>query len=161
MGLKKRALDEACQERAGAARESCPSGRPHSGFRTAQRSTLGCVLVVDDDPLVLTMTERTLSRHGFQILTASDGGSAVQVFREERHRIDVVVLDMTMPDMDGIETCVALYGEDTSVRVIFSSGYEASVAEAAELPDCVKGFVQKPYRPSEMASLIQRVIEED
>jgi two-component system cell cycle sensor histidine kinase/response regulator CckA len=162
----KRIRDEQL-ERASAAREehwvknqeAYPSQRPKSEIRAPTKATAGRVLVVDDDALVLAMTERTLRRHGFTIITAADGPTALQIYREEGHAIDLVVLDVTMPDMSGIETCIALYELDDDVRVIFSSGYDAEVAESQELPDCVEAFVQKPYRPSELAELMQRLLD--
>ncbi len=156
-------------ERASTAREehwgdtpdAHPSQRPKSEIRAPTKVTVGRVLVVDDDPLVLAMTERTLRRQGFEIITAADGPTALQIYREEGHAIDLVVLDVTMPDMSGIETCVALYALDEEVRVIFSSGYDAGVAEAEQLPDCVEAFVQKPYRPSELAELMRSLIDSE
>jgi CheY-like chemotaxis protein len=117
--------------------------------------------VVDDDPLILAMTERALRRFGFEIITAADGPTAVEIYREEGHAIDLVLLDVTMPNMNGIDTCLALHDLDPELQVIFSSGYDAGVTESAELPDCVRAFVQKPYRPSELAALLQGLIDDE
>lgn len=137
------------------------SHRVESEVRGKPRATCGKLLVVDDDPLVLAMTERALRHYGFEVLTAADGPTAVELYRDEGKTIDLVVLDMTMPGMDGIDTCVALYKLDVRVHVIFASGYDSGAADSGELPDCVKGFVQKPYRPSELVDLINGVIATD
>jgi DNA-binding response OmpR family regulator len=165
---KKRILDErmerdsaARHEPWGTAQDAYPSQRPRSEIRPPRRATIGRVLVVDDDALILAMTERTLRHHGFEIITAADGPTAVQIYREEGHAIDLVVLDVTMPEMNGMETCVALYELDANLRVIFSSGYDPEAAETSQLPDCVRAFVQKPYRPSELAAVMQALIDEE
>ena len=165
---KKRTRDDqlerasaAREEHWGATQDAYPSQRPTSEIRAPTKATVGRVLVVDDDPLVLAMTERSLRYHGFAIITAADGATALQIYGEEGRAIDLVLLDVTMPDMSGIETCIALYAIDEDVRVIFSSGYDAGVAELDALPDCVKAFVQKPYRPSELAALMQRLLDSD
>jgi DNA-binding response OmpR family regulator len=164
--MKKRILDErmerdsaARHEPWGTAQDAYPSQRPRSEIRPPRPATVGRVLVVDDDPLILAMTERTLRHHGFEIITAADGPTAVQIYREEGHAIDLVVLDMTMPEMSGIETCLALHEVDAELRVIFASGYHPEATESSQLPDCVKAFVQKPYRPSELAALMRALID--
>ena len=148
-------------EPGGTAPDAYPSQRPRSEIRPPRPTTRGRVLVVDDDALVLSMMERALRRFGFEIITAADGPTGLQIYREEGHAIDLVVLDVNMPNMGGMETCSALYGIDPGVRVIFSSGYDARAAGGTDLPSCVKAFVQKPYRPSEFAELLQGLLDEE
>ena len=141
-----------------ASAKGCEQARMVSDIRTAAPSDQGRVLVVDDDPLVLGMTERALRRYGFEVVTASDGPSAIELYRAEASSLDLVILDLTMPGMDGVDTCIELYKVNPDVEVVFASGYDAGAAESGDLPDCVKGFVQKPYRPSDLAQLLYGVI---
>lgn len=118
----------------------------------------GTLLVIDDDDIVRTVTARMLQRSGFEVLTAPDGAAGVEVFRDNAGAIRVVILDMTMPRMDGHETFRALQDVDATVRVVLSSGYAeqdaASIFSVAELA----GFIQKPYTAEELIATVRTVL---
>jgi len=113
------------------------------------------VLVVDDDPDVLEIAQEFLIRADFRVLTADGGVRALEVFREWGEKIDVVVLDLSMPDMDGDATFEEIRKMRSDVRVVIVSGYSESMATghftAAGSAD---GFLSKPYLPE---ALIERV----
>ena len=104
----------------------------------------GLVLVVDDDRSVNKVASMMLSRAGYEVLNAYDGKEAVRIFRDRSEDLDCVILDLTMPRMNGSETCRAIK-RIRDVPVILSSGYnEEEVLNAfADLE--LAGFVQKPY----------------
>ena len=114
----------------------------------------GTILVVDDDDNVRLVCSTMLEQAGFDVLTAGDGREGVAVY--ERHRADIVgvVLDLTMPVMDGRETAAALLVIDPQVRILLSSGYSEQEAIREFIDWQPAGFVQKPYRS---ADLIQRI----
>jgi len=80
------------------------------------------VLVVDDDPSVLTSLERAFRLRGFAVLTATTGTQAVQLYRCHRRAISVVLMDVQMPDLDGPQTLAALRQIDPDLRCCFMSG---------------------------------------
>ena len=109
------------------------------------------VLIVDDEPTVQKMTSRLLRKHGYDVLLASDGFEALTVFEEHRDAIDVVLLDMTMPRMDGPTTYDELIKIAPNVRVLFSSGYDhAGVRQSSNVD-----FIHKPYSSNELVARLR------
>ncbi len=106
----------------------------------------GTVLFVDDEPVVLSSGSALLQRLGFQVLTARDGQSAVTVFKAHADEIKCAILDVTMPGMDGAQTCQQLREIAPNLPVLFCSGHlEADVAQRlANLGPAP--FVQKPFQ---------------
>jgi len=101
------------------------------------------VFVVDDEEVVREVAREMLQALGYRVYEARDGVEAIEFFRDHHHEVDVVLLDMTMPRMDGEETYHALREMKPAVRVVLSSGFEEQDAGAA-LPN-LSGFIQKPY----------------
>ncbi len=105
----------------------------------------GTILVVDDEATVRQLAYEILKKLGFNVLTASDGLEALEMFRQRPGEIRTVLLDATMPHLDGPETLRTLRRDGINVRVILSSGYsEANIAEQCgdARPDA---FIEKPY----------------
>jgi CheY-like chemotaxis protein/two-component sensor histidine kinase len=90
-----------------------PASAPARANRDA--STLGTVLVIDDDPAMRTLMERILGREGFHVVTAPDGPTGIELARRERPR--VITLDLLMPGMDGWEVLGALKAEDDLAHI--------------------------------------------
>ncbi|MEZ5575655.1 MAG: response regulator [Candidatus Competibacteraceae bacterium] len=105
----------------------------------------GTILLVDDEESVRTLGTRMLERIGFKVLVAADGQEALDIYRKRRDEIALILLDLTMPQMDGEATLHELRRIDAKVRVVISSGYtEAEIApQFAGKP--LFGFLQKPY----------------
>ncbi len=106
------------------------------------------------------MIGEVLESEGFEVLRAEDGSRGVALFREGRDRVDVVLLDLSMPGLSGEETFRRLREIDPGVRVILSSGYdhdEASGRFGAARP---AGFIQKPYRPEQLVAEIGRCLRQ-
>ncbi len=83
----------------------------------------GTILVVDDEESVRAVAKRILQRGGFSVITASDGAQAIEIFKERGAEIDAVLLDLTMPKMDGEETLKTLREMRQHITVVISSGY--------------------------------------
>jgi len=105
----------------------------------------GTVLLVDDDPVVRTTTERLLRKWGLTVLTASDGREALSMFRTHRGEIRVVLLDLIMPNMPGEETFTALRRLDPKIRVLIVSGQGDSDRANTILSRGAEGMLAKPY----------------
>ena len=100
----------------------------------------GTILVVDDEPLLRNVAARLLEGLGYLALTAPDGESALKILREEDGKIDLVLLDLFMPGLSGLQTWEQLRALYPGVRVLFSSGY----GEEEKLPPGAD-FLPKPY----------------
>ena len=118
------------------------------------------ILLVDDEELVRTVAERMLERRGYQVLCASDGDEAVEIFDKEGETIDVVLLDLTMPKVSGRAAFRMLRERSADLPVILCSGYvvdtEAFAEETGLRPD---GALQKPFDPQELFSEMRRVLD--
>ncbi len=105
----------------------------------------GLVLVVDDEEMVLTLAEATLTRYGYEVLTAANGEVGVEMVRERGAEIDLVILDLTMPVMGGEQALAKMRALRPSLPVILSSGYDRREAETRFSNQDLSGFIQKPY----------------
>ncbi len=120
----------------------------------------GTVLLVDDEEGVRSMAHRMLERLGFRVLTAVDGLEAVDCFRRHHGEIRLVLLDMTMPRMDGVEAFRALRAIRPDVKVILTSGYSEQMAAEQVGENGPAAFLQKPYRPADLVHKIDDVLDQ-
>ncbi len=119
----------------------------------------GTVLIVDDEDAILEIASLMLENVGFKTLTAVDGLDAVQTYREHRNEITAVLLDMTMPKMDGQECFQALHEINSDIIVILSSGYNEQDAISNFTNKGLAGFIQKPYRAEALEQVIRTAID--
>jgi signal transduction histidine kinase/CheY-like chemotaxis protein len=117
----------------------------------------GVVLVVDDEHLVLRVAQSVLVEAGYEVLTATNGVEALDMCDARSGRIDVVLLDMTMPVMGGEEAMAQLGSRWPNVAVIATSGYDREEAERRFAPRPA-GFLQKPYTSAQLTSKIAEVL---
>ncbi|MBE0611807.1 MAG: response regulator, partial [Dehalococcoidia bacterium] len=120
-------------------------------------SPRGTVLVVDDDETVRTVTRRMLEQGGFSVVLAADGAQAIETYRTTPG-IALVIMDMTMPRMDGEECFRGLRHIDPTVRVLLTSGYNEQDATERFVGKGLSGFIQKPYRPSELLAKVEAAL---
>ncbi len=114
------------------------------------------VLLIDDEETVRDMVGEVLEHEGVSVLRAEDGAKGLAVFRGEHERVDVVLLDLSMPGLSGEETYRRLREIDPGVRVILSSGYDREEARGRFGEGAPAGFIQKPYRPEQLMAEIGR-----
>lgn len=100
-----------------------------------------------------------LTAMGFHVRVAADGRQAVEVFRKERDAIRLVLLDLTMPHLDGEETFRELRGIRGDVRAILSSGYNEQTATSHFTGAGLAAFIQKPYRYEDLQAVVRKAIE--
>ncbi|HWZ90229.1 MAG TPA: response regulator [Polyangiaceae bacterium] len=110
----------------------------------------GVALVVDDDQGVREAASRLLEFFGFRVLQAVDGRHGTEVFRQHHGEIVVVILDMTMPEMNGEETFREIRRVRSDVPVILTSGYNEIEATRRFTAKGLAGFLQKPFTPKEL-----------
>lgn len=109
----------------------------------------GMVLIVDDEPVVRSLMVRIFKRYGVATLTAEDGLHSLEVFREHESEIALVILDMNMPGLNGVETLHALRAMRDDLPIILSSGYDEHSLGDVQANECTS-FVRKPYKPSDL-----------
>ena len=93
---------------------------------------------------------------GYEVLIARSGKSAIEVYKHHKDTIDLVILDMIMPDMGGEETYDMLKAENPDVKVLLASGYSMESRAASILERGCKGFIQKPFN---IQSLSQKIFD--
>jgi nitrogen-specific signal transduction histidine kinase/ActR/RegA family two-component response regulator len=119
------------------------------------RSAAGTILLVDDEGMIRQLGRVVLESAGYTVLEAEDGVEAVDVFRREHPRIDLVILDLTMPRLSGRDAFRQIQEIDPAARVLFSSGYSADDLSEA---DGAKGLLSKPYRPPDLLAAVRRAV---
>lgn len=123
-----------------------------------QRTDAGTALVVDDEELVREVCMEYLNDMGMQTLGAADGREAVDIFRRNMNNITFVILDLTMPHMDGVATLHELRLLQPDVKVIISSGHATETAAKAFVNDKPDGYIQKPFQMGDLQEVISRAI---
>ena len=119
------------------------------------------VLIVDDDQGVLDVAKRMLEHKGFQVFTAADGQEGVERFRLHSDEIALVLLDMTMPLMDGKEAFQEIKRIRPDARVILASGYDEQEATSRFTAKGLAGFIQKPYQSASLLEAIYKALEQN
>jgi len=117
------------------------------------------ILLVDDENTVTDVVEKALTLIGYQVILARRGKEAVEVYRNNQHRIALVVLDMIMPDMSGGKTYDLLKEINPLVKVILSSGYSFNGEAAKIVARGCSGFIQKPYGIKELSQAIREILD--
>ena len=118
------------------------------------------VLVIDDQETLLTVVLDMLTAKGMNVLTARSGREGLRMFQENAQTIDVVLLDMKMPDLNGDEVFAELEALDPKVRVIITTGYEEREALAHFNGQQKVAFIQKPYRFKILVEMIAAILAE-
>jgi PAS domain S-box-containing protein len=117
------------------------------------------VLLVDDEEMVIDVGMQMLKKLGYEVLIARGGREALELCNKNRDEIDMVLLDMIMPDMGGSETYDRMRGINPNLKVLLSSGYSIN-GQAKEILDrgC-DGFLQKPFKLEELSEKIREIID--
>ncbi|MEW6711629.1 MAG: response regulator, partial [Candidatus Riflebacteria bacterium] len=118
----------------------------------------GVILLIDDEEIILSTISAILIELGYEVITASNGEEGVKIYSAERERIDLVIVDMIMPIMNGKECYLKLRQLCPDVRIILASGFskEEDLTELKENGLC--GFLQKPYGTNELSQLVKKTI---
>lgn len=132
-----------------------PSSSQTSVQKDIQLSS-GTVLVIDDEEPVREAVHDILELHGFEVITAANGRLGLERYKTDHHAIDLVLLDWSMPEMNGSETFEALRQFDPTVRIILSSGYSEMETTDKLRTEQLVGYLQKPYSLSKLADVVMQ-----
>jgi CheY-like chemotaxis protein len=116
------------------------------------------IMVVDDEEFLCELAREILIPMGYRVITASNGIEALSLF--DREPVNLVVLDIVMPRMGGKETFIQLRKRDAALPVVVSSGFSRH-GQAHDLMEMgANAFVQKPYRPKDLAQVIRETLDQ-
>lgn len=110
----------------------------------------GGILLVDDELLIREIGQALLEEHGYQVYLAADGGQALEVYERERDHISLVIMDVIMPVMGGMEALRRLTASYPDIKVLLSSGFHQDESNDSFIALGAKGFVRKPYHAEEL-----------
>ncbi len=119
----------------------------------------GTVLPVDDEPMVMDVGGPMQEKLGYRVMSALGGRAAVERVQEQRGRIDLVILDMVMPDLNGGETFDLLKEADPGIKVLLSSGYSLDGQARDILRRGCDGFIQKPFGLYELSRKLNEILQ--
>ncbi|MBF0550079.1 MAG: response regulator [Deltaproteobacteria bacterium] len=119
------------------------------------------ILLVDDEDFIRNVGRQVLTKFGYTVFTASDGESALVLYREKGKNIDLVLMDLIMPGMGGRKCLTELLKINPDLKVIMASGFAGPEPANLAIKDGARGFLNKPYETREMLRLIRQVLEQD
>jgi CheY-like chemotaxis protein len=134
-------------------RASVTSDVTVSAENLAQHST---VLVVEDETNLLTLLTDGLSRVGFRVLVAKDGLEAVELYQRHRNEIDLVLMDLGLPKLSGLDAVKRLKQVNSDIKIIVSTGYLEPELKTELMAAGVKDYIQKPYVVTDILRTISR-----
>jgi len=118
----------------------------------------GTILLVDDEEAVLEVGEKLLKVMGYHVLTAREGREAIDVYKKHRETVDLVLLDIIMPNMKGGEVFDCLKEINPDIKVLLSSGYSIDGEASKILERGGKGFIQKPFHLERLSETIRAIL---
>ena len=119
------------------------------------------ILLVDDEETIREIGENTITRFGYKVITAPDGESALELYREKKNKIDLIILDLIMPGMGGRKCLEKLLKINPQTRVLIASGYSVNGPTKGALEAGAKDFIRKPYDVNQMLKAIRETLDKD
>ncbi|MDA3850601.1 MAG: response regulator [Spirochaetaceae bacterium] len=119
------------------------------------------ILVAEDERIIRNLTDVTLKKAGYNVLLAEDGLQAIEIFKDNQENIDLLMLDVMMPNLNGWEAYQTINRINPDVPVIFCSGYSDDILKEEYLHEVPAEIVQKPYRLNVLLERIAQVIKKD
>ncbi len=127
-----------------------------------QRQPVGgneSILLVDDEKLLLELGETILSQVGYRVMTAQSGEEALDIYREHKDRLDLVITDLGMPGMGGYKTLKTILEINPQAKVVIASGYMATSHVKTALESGAAGYVAKPFGRMELLTKIREELD--
>jgi len=121
----------------------------------------GTILMVDDESIILEVGEEMLKQMGYKVLLARGGKEAVDLYEKNKGEIDLVILDMIMPGMDGGKTYERMKELDPDVKVLLASGYSVTSQVTHILEQGCNGFIQKPFNMKRLSHKIMEILDRE
>ncbi len=119
------------------------------------------ILLVDDEEVLRNLGHEILTNKGYTVFLASNGLEAIQWYEKQEGNIDLVILDMIMPKMDGVETYKHLKAMNSSLKILISSGYSHDSPSHTDFQNGIEGFVQKPYKIDALTKKVREILDKE
>jgi CheY-like chemotaxis protein len=116
------------------------------------------VLLIDDEGMIIDVGEQMLKTIGYKVILAGSGKEAIELFKENQDKIDMVILDMIMPGVSGGETYDRIKEINPRVKVLLSSGYSIDGQAEEILERGCNSFIQKPYNIKELSYKLREIL---
>jgi DNA-binding NtrC family response regulator len=116
------------------------------------------ILVVDDEPIACSRLKTALEKHGYSVKTCRGGSEAIVQLRE--HEFDVVVTDLRMDDVDGLQVLEAVQRSHPATKTILITGYATVEVAREALTKGAFDFIAKPFQPRDLRAIIERAARE-
>jgi two-component system cell cycle sensor histidine kinase/response regulator CckA len=117
------------------------------------------ILLVDDDEMVIDVSQQLLGKLGYTVFTASNGHEAIEIYQKHYNEISLVIIDMIMPDLNGGETYDELKNINPDIKALLSSGYSIDGLAQDILNRGCNGFIQKPFNINKLSCKVRDVLE--
>jgi PAS domain S-box-containing protein len=117
------------------------------------------ILVVDDESSILDITRDTLLMYSYNVLTATDGAEAIAIYAQHKDKVDVVISDIMMPNLDGITATRAMRRMNQSLNIILTSGRQANDPISPKIDFVVQAFLRKPYTAETLLNLLRKTLD--
>ena len=139
----------------GERREEAPILAPETATARGHEN----ILVVDDEPGLRALAKSGLRQRGFDVVTVESGEQALEILKQGEPRVDVVVLDLTMPGLSGEKVLRAIRGFRPGLPVLIASGYATVQSQSSWVAAGAVGFIAKPYRIQDLAGKLREVLD--
>ena len=116
------------------------------------------VLLVDDEEIVLEVWNQILQKMGYFVIEAKNGKDAIEIYKVKKSRISLVIIDLSMPVMDGERTSERLKAINPEIKILLSTGWNLAGRAAEKLKYCCDGIIQKPYTMKELSAKMAEIL---
>ncbi|MBN2420028.1 MAG: response regulator, partial [Deltaproteobacteria bacterium] len=117
------------------------------------------ILIVDDELFVRELGVQILAKFGYNVIAASDGETAIEIYFKNRDKISLVILDLIMPGMGGKKCLNEILKKDPEAKVVIASGFSPDGDAKSAMDSGAKGFISKPYNVRNMLKEVRKVID--
>jgi len=136
-----------------------PDASPVASAREAKGHGDATILLVEDEPAILTLTTRSLKGQGYVVLAAGTPREALRIAAEHRGAIDLLLTDVIMPDMDGRALADALRSTRANLKVLFMSGYTSDIITGHDTPEGEAHFIAKPFHLRDLTAKMRQILD--
>jgi len=116
------------------------------------------ILVIDDEKNILDLIEDVLETAGYHVLTAADGRKGIEQFKLHSNEIDLVVLDIVMPEVDGVECFHEIRAVRPDIKILLTSGFNKSEVKEELVKDGVQAYLAKPFNLTDFLNTVEAVL---
>lgn len=117
------------------------------------------ILLVDDEDMIIEIGSRILEKLGYNVMCAKSGKEGIALYKVKKEEVNLVILDMVMPDMGGAEIFDVLKSVNKDIKILIASGYNMDDDGGELISKGCNGFIQKPFRMEEISRKIREILD--